>query len=88
MMNKIISIVVFVSSVLVLFSCQQNKENKGVKKQVVDNNSVLPTLDALNAKIRNNPDNPDHYQQRAVFYIEQEEFTQAFKDITSALLNL
>ncbi len=85
MKSKLVSIVFLFSTVLVLFSCQSNTKKKVTDEQVAEGNSVLAKLDALNANIRNNPDNPEFYQERALFYIDQEEFNQAFRDITSAL---
>lgn len=85
MKNKLLSVFTLVSTVFILFSCQTNTEKKVTEETVVDDKSVLATLDALNTNIRNSPDNPDFYEDRAIFYNEQKEYTQAFKDITSAL---
>lgn len=85
MKNRLVSLVILVFTAIVLFSCQSNTEKKVVEEPVAEDNSILAKLDALNAKISSNPDNPEFYQERAIFYNEQEEFTQAFKDITSAL---
>lgn len=83
MKNKLLLIVFSFSTVL--FSCQSNREKEVTNEAVAEDNSVLARLDALNAKIKNSPDNPEFYQQRADFYNEQDEFTQAFKDIRSAI---
>lgn len=85
MKNKITSFSAIFFAFLILLSCQSKQDNKVVEEQVIESNTVLETLDALNAKIRSNPDNPEFYQERAIFYIEQEEFAPAFKDITSAI---
>jgi tetratricopeptide (TPR) repeat protein len=85
MKNKFILIIVALVAGFILYSCQSNKEKKEADEKIGDGNTVLAKLDDLNAKIRNNPENPELYRERAAFYIEQEEFTQAFKDISSAL---
>jgi len=85
MKNKLVSIVFLFSVILILISCESNTEKKVTEESDKEVNSVLAKLDALNSNIINNPENPDFYQERALFYLEQEEFNQAFKDITSAI---
>ncbi len=85
MKNKLLSIGILVFASLFLFSCQSKTEKKVTEEVVAEDNSVLAKLDALNSNIINNPENPDFYQERALFYLEQEEFNQAFKDIASAI---
>ena len=67
-----------------LIACNSNTTEQQSEPVAEKEKTVLDILDDLNAKIRNNPDNAALYQERAQFYIEQEEYTQAFKDITSA----
>lgn len=69
-----------------IIACNNNKPvDQNSEPTADEKKSILDVIDDLNARINNNPENADLYQERAVFYIEQEEFTQAFKDITTAL---
>lgn len=51
----------------------------------VQGDVFLDQVDALNAKIRIDSLNPDLYNDRALLYLENEAFNEAFKDIRSAL---
>jgi len=77
---------VILSLGLLITACTSNEPTEQSKEQEIESGrTVLERLDDLNAKILNDAENSDLYQERAIFYIEQEEYTQAFKDITSAL---
>jgi len=62
---------------------KQTTETTDTTKSVTD--PALARLDALNSRIANDSLNPELYNERAKFYLDNAEFSQAFKDIRTAL---
>ncbi len=81
---KIFLFLVLVSLVL-CFGCVQNKKNKESQAKIGQSDTTLNQLAELNKKIRADSVNGNLYNQRAKYYLEQENYNDAFKDITSAL---
>ena len=84
-MNKItFQIIAFFISGFILVSCGGEKvQNESGGDEKTD--QTLSVLDDLNKQIQGDPDNPDLYNKRARFYLENKDYNSALKDIVSAL---
>jgi tetratricopeptide (TPR) repeat protein len=75
----------FAGTVLLFTQCiseqdkttQERHENKPVE--------MLEQLDLLNRKISSEPRNPELFNDRALFYLNNHEYAEAFKDVTKAI---
>ncbi|MCB2220532.1 MAG: tetratricopeptide repeat protein [Bacteroidetes bacterium] len=85
MTHRLILTVLVLAALIGASSCKQDQENKKKESEQTVADPIVARLDELNKSIRNDSLNPDLYHERALFYLENEEFNEAFKDITSAL---
>ncbi len=70
-----------------LWSCAEpaNHEQSNQDSTKVAKDPGLAQLDAINAALKKDSLNPDIYNKRARFYLDNGGFNQAYKDITTAL---
>lgn len=66
--------------IAVLHGCQQKKENEKNDLTTIPND-----LKELSELIANNPDNPNLFHQRALYYLEHQQIDSAFTDIRKAI---
>jgi tetratricopeptide (TPR) repeat protein len=71
--------------VLFLGSCRSNSGEQGRKQDEMETTGLIEQLDFLNKKISSDPLNPESYEERALFYLGKQEYSEAFKDITAAI---
>jgi tetratricopeptide (TPR) repeat protein len=74
---------IYIVFVFSLVSCKFENKDNARESAVID--SVKTTMDALNQQIAGKPSDPDLYNKRAAFYLIDQEFDKAFKDINVAI---
>lgn len=80
--------IVYVLALLVFsgVSCQNTEPNESVSQQEeVGKTRVLTTFDSLNLNIRNQPNNPELYNERANFFLITGEYNKALADVSKAI---
>lgn len=71
--------------VLLFIGCGSQKKESPVTEPDSVTDPVIAKLDKLNKDIKEDQDNPDLYHERAKFYLGNNEFNEALKDIVTAL---
>lgn len=76
---------IFTVSVLLLTQCISGPDKTTEGKHEKKSGELLEQLDVLNRKISSDPRNPELLNDRALFYLNNHEYVEAFKDVTKAI---
>ncbi len=83
---RFLTTVLLIIGIWVLAGCGHDQTKAPEENEAASTSGPeLARLDALNKEIRKDSLNPDLYQERAMFYLDNEEYNEAFKDITTAI---
>lgn len=84
MKNIILSFFLFLFSV-VIFSCGNGNKKTLASDTLKISDTLSPEIAKLNKQIKEDPENSELYNQRAILLCEKEKFDEAFADIRTAL---
>jgi len=85
MSHNFINRLLLLIAVFGFISCSHKESRQADTSAPSKTDAIVDQLDELNKSIREDSLNPDLYRDRAEFYLDNEEYNEAFKDITSAI---
>jgi len=85
MKQRFLVCLILIMPVLLITGCRSNIDETGTGATESEADGLIAQLDRLNQKISANPRNAELYHERALFYLNNNEYSEAFRDITQAI---